>query len=437
MAPLSNVLTVALLVLGGVDAKRKDKISFSQYSENDCNGHPLSGKLNDLQLIGRASECTPVGSQGVRIHKHKKNKYSKWIDDVNTGRDQCGATLFRGYGCARENILDNISLPADFNECNPLPKEAISIQFWCRKNSGYEGIAEAREVEMPVTSYSIAPDGKAHPSVYTTFFNATQYIYNPVEEFTGLDQVTVTVPDVDEVTTTVDAVAQIEQVKVTAPKVNARAEPTHKAALEPRRKKHNVVGVWMKHPWTNADICFKCWTKKEWNYGKFDCRSGHFNKYYIDCGPKPAPVPPTSTVDITRTRTVEFWTTEAAQYSFPLLPTASTVQFSFPHVATASPEKRSPHMAVVLHSPWFPNDKICADAEWENAGKPKAEVRIQDTKAFHKCGRNVMNIDIGIPEQTRTRWDSVTASDTHTTRPAYAQPTTVTTTNTFLIHPPQ
>jgi hypothetical protein len=426
MAPLSNVLAVALLVLGGVDARRKDKVSYSRYIADDCNNHPLSGKMDDLQLIGRASECTQISAQGIRFHKHRKNKYSKWIDDVNIGRDQCGATLYRGYGCDPEDVMGRVSLPAAFNECNRLPGGSGSVQFWCSKNTGYEGIAGAREVELPVTSYSIAPDGNAHPSVYTTLFNATQYTYDTVEDFTALDRVTVTVTDVAEVTNIVHAVAQIEQVTVTTPKVNARAEPTHRAALEPRKKKHNVIGVWMKHPWTSADLCFKCWTKKEWNYGKFDCRSGNFNKYNIDCGPKPASVPATSIVDVTRTKTVEFWSTEAFQFSIVTVPTASA-------------EKRSRHKAVVLHNPWFPGSKVCADAEWENEGKAKAEVRIQHTKGFHECARkNPISIDIGIPVVTQTHEGMVTATINHSIRPLYAQPSTVTTTQILPIYlPPQ
>ncbi|KAF2449006.1 hypothetical protein P171DRAFT_470609 [Karstenula rhodostoma CBS 690.94] len=414
MAPLSNVLTVALLILGGVDAKRKDKVAYSRYIAGDCNGHPLSGDIDALQLRGETSECTHMAGQGVRFHKHKKDKYSKWIDNVNSGRDECGVTLYRASGCISENVVGQVSLPAVFNECNPLHASAGSIQFWCRPNHGYHGIAQVQEIELPVTSYSIDKYGKAHPSVYTTAINVTQKIYNPRDDFTGIDQVTVTVTKVGESPINVNATTHVETTTTVAtPKVAARAEPTPKAALEPRKKQYNVKGVWMKHPWASSDICFKCWTKKEEDFDKFKCRSGNYGKYSVDCGPEPASIVPTSVVDVTHTKTIEFWKT----------------QFSLSPRPTALAERHSPHKAVVLHNPWRPNLKVCADAEWENSGKDDAEVRIQKIKPSYNCaGKNPLYIDIGRPETTRSEYVYVTSSITHTVRPPRLRPTIITTT---------
>ncbi|KAL5416399.1 hypothetical protein PMIN03_002199 [Paraphaeosphaeria minitans] len=420
MAPLSSVLTVALLVLSSVDAKRKDKISYSRYNASDCNGHPLSGDIDDLQLKSGTSGCKHVAGQGVRFHLHKKGKYNKWIEDVNRGLWECGATVYRGVGCLLEDIVDQISLPQAFNDCNPLHADAGSISFWCRPNYGYQVIAQPQEIKFPVTSYSIDKYGKAHPSVYTTVVNATQHLYNPLPDFAGVNPpVTVTATEIPEISTGKSTVTRVD----TATKVKARADPTPKAALEPRRQ-YNVKGVWMRHPWGQSAICFKCWTKKEMDFSKFKCRSGNYDKYAVSCPPIPDPVAPTSTVDVTYTRTIEFWRTEVDNFSFS--PQPSVVA-----------EKRSPHKAVVFHNPYFPELKVCADAEWENSGKPKAEVRLQKIKSFHNCAKkDPMYIDIGIPEQTRTGYTYVTSSITHTTRPVYAGAPTVTTTTGIAPTPP-
>ncbi|KAJ4356463.1 Mitochondrial GTPase 1 [Didymosphaeria variabile] len=416
MAPLSTILVVALLAIGGVDAKQKDKVSYSRYLEGDCHGHPISGDIDDLKLKKyQMSKCEDITGNGVRFHKHGKNKYSKWINDVSDGQIECFATLYHGHGCDRKNAINNASLPGDFTKCNPINAATGSIQFWCRPNRAWYGLALPREVELAVTSYSIAGDGKAYPSVYTTAFNATRHVYHQ-----PVDYVTETVTEIDQVT-------------MAAPKLNARAEPTHKAALEPRKKKHNEKGVWMRHPWTESELCFKCWTKKELDYGKFSCRSGHNDKYAIDCGPKPAPVPPTSTHTITYTRSIEFWPTTTDQFSMTPTTTdqVTTTTTTDQVTVTASPaavnEKRSPHKAVVLHHPWLPGKMVCADAEWENSGKSKAEVRIQKIKVFEKCAKkNAFNIDIGIAEYTQTSIATSTVSITQTTPPAWVTPRTTT-----------
>ncbi|KAL1606478.1 Mitochondrial GTPase 1 [Paraconiothyrium brasiliense] len=407
MAPLAIILTVALLALGGVDAKRKDKVSYSRYLAGDCQGHPLSGDIDDLKLKkGLRSECKNIQGNGVRFHQHGKNKYSKWINDVNVGMKECFATLYQGYDCAPGKDIGTASLPGDFAKCNPIQAGAGSIQFWCRPNLGYHGLEVPREVEMPVTSYSIGADGKAYPSVYTTVFNATHHVYRqPVDYVSEIDQVT-------------------------------KAEPTHKAALEPR-KQHNTKGVWMKHPWTGSELCFKCWTKKELDYGKFDCRSGHGDKYAIDCGPMPAPVSPTTTHTITYTRSLELYPTTTDQFSMTptttdqVTTTITTTTTTDQVTITTSPagvnEKRSPHKAVILHHPWLPGRMVCADAEWENSGKSKAEVRIQEIKVFEKCARkNPYNIDVGIPEYTYTSVATTTTRITQTTRPVWVAPRTTT-----------
>ncbi|KAJ4294187.1 hypothetical protein N0V90_007877 [Kalmusia sp. IMI 367209] len=385
MAPIGTVLAVALLALSGVDAKRRDKVQYSTYSSSDCNGHPLEGKLYDLKLNkhGR-SECTSIDADSFKFHKHPKDKNNHWIDDVNSGKIQCYATLYRGIGCLGSKSLAHISLPEKFNNCTATGNQVAAVQWTCEPDPGWNGVAYQHEIELPVTSYSIGVDGKAYPSVYTTMVNATMHEYPNINVFT---QTTVS--------------TKVEMVTVTTSKLNVRAEPTHKAPLEPRRKKHNLRGVWMKHPWTRSDICYMCYTKKEYDFGKFDCRSGgKNNKYAIDCGPKPEEVPQTSTYLTTSTDLVAFFHTTTDQFSDQPRPTATV-------------EKRSPHTPVVLTHPYVPGEKVCADAEWENSGKSKAEVRIQKVRALRKCNKKQpLNIDIGIPEHTLSKTSTVSATVT-------------------------
>lgn len=380
MAPISTVLAVALLAFGSVDAKRKDKVSYSRYYGTDCNGHPISGDISDLKLEDdRKSHCQQISGSGIRFHKQKKDKHSKWINDVNSGKDTCVATLYSGYGCKPENFAVELSLPADFQKCTSLDSSGISsVQFRCNMNESYASYDVRQELNLPVTSYSIAADGKAHPSVYTTTFNATRHVYPP------------------------------DTFPVDSPALNARAEPTRKASLEPRRKKyHNAKGVWMKHPWTGSDLCYKCYTKHENDFRKFDCRSGHGDKYNIDCGLKPAPVPPTSTHRVTHTTTIEFYRTVADQFYH--LPTP-----------VEPLEKRSRHTPVVLKHPYLPDEEVCADAEFENEGDSYAEIRIQKVKKLEKCsGKNSININIGVPDKVLYSTVTETKTTIHATRPAW------------------
>ena len=268
MAPLSAILAVALLAVSGADAKKKNKVSYSRYLGGDCNGHPMSGTVFDIKLEKDGkSECKAITAGGIRFHKHRKDKYNHWIDDVNTGKWQCGATIYKGYGCTDGDESVTVSLPQELQHCKPVESlDASSVQFWCRPNTGYNGITTHKEVELPVTSYSIGANGKAHLSLYTTTVVAYEHHYP--------EQTNVPAPPIP----------------INSPLFKARDAPTRKASLEPRHKKHNKKGVWMKHPWTGSDICYMCYTEKESDYDKFKCRSDHRGKYFIKCGLKPTPV---------------------------------------------------------------------------------------------------------------------------------------------------
>ncbi|KAI4912031.1 hypothetical protein J4E90_006851 [Alternaria incomplexa] len=178
-----------------------------------------------------------------------------------------------------------------------------------------------------------------------------------------------------------------------------RSDPQPEAhALEPRRRskwKGPRIGVWMKHPWSQAVICYECYAKAHDNLWKFECRSGPNNP--VSCeGPVPDP---NETVTVTHTPDVTV--TQGAAIT-----SMSVVTVTAGHAITtviggnpiqpmqtitlgqkeADLERRSFHRAVRLTHPWYPNTEMCADAEWEERGSKGSEVRIQKPKEdMKKC----------------------------------------------------
>ncbi|KAF2248332.1 hypothetical protein BU26DRAFT_605816 [Trematosphaeria pertusa] len=403
MPRIRMLLAAGLLALTGVDAK--DKIQFSKFLKDTCDDHPL-GNLIDL----KRNECKTFQAGSIRIHPHSKTKYNKWIDSVNMGKDECFVTLYDAPGCHDSDGHEDISVPRSFEGCTATDEVITSVKFWCRPNSEWSGSAYPLTTTISHTSYSLGADGVAHPSVYSTVAVVSRYSYkNP--------------PPV------------------------ARGEPTGHPTLEPRKKKqYNVKGVWMKHPWAGSDICYMCWTKKEYDTGAFLCRSGP--KYPVDCGPKPAQVPFTSSTTITSTSTFEFFHTTDGFYVSPTTVTttlsadpstttdavspvtattttsASTITVTADTATTATDavSKRSPHKPVIVENPYHSGLFVCADAEWEKAGKEKAEVRIQKIKDLDKCRDNPLSINFGRAYATYTAMASTTVTRTVDARPAWALP---------------
>ncbi|KAI4617285.1 hypothetical protein J4E80_005484 [Alternaria sp. BMP 0032] len=178
-----------------------------------------------------------------------------------------------------------------------------------------------------------------------------------------------------------------------------RSDPQPEAhALEPRRRskwKGPRIGVWMKHPWSQAVICYECYAKAHDNLWKFECRSGPNNP--VSCeGPVPDP---NETVTVTHTPDVTV--TQGAAIT-----SVSVVTVTAGHAITtviggnpvqpmqtitlgqkeADLERRSFHRAVRFTHPWYPGTEMCADAEWEERGSKGSEVRIQKPKEdMKKC----------------------------------------------------
>jgi len=178
-----------------------------------------------------------------------------------------------------------------------------------------------------------------------------------------------------------------------------RSDPQPEAhALEPRRRskwKGPRIGVWMKHPWSQAVICYECYAKAHDNLWKFECRSGPNNP--VSCeGPAPDP-----NEIVTVTHTPDVTVTQGAAIT-----SVSVVTVTAGHAITtviggnpiqpmqtitlgqkeADLERRSFHRAVRFTHPWYPNTEMCADAEWEERGSKGSEVRIQKPKEdMKKC----------------------------------------------------
>ena len=381
MAPVGAILALTLLALGGVDAKKKNKIAYSYYAGPDCNGHPIDGDLFDLTFKDKKgpseSECTSLTAGGIRLHKHWKNKYNDWVNKVYNGEWNCGVRLYQDHGCSREHLIADLSVPNDMESCHPLPANKFSsVQFWCGINSGPHGRAVKTQASLPVTTNSTAANRQAHPSMPASALNTTSHSHE-YENY---------VPGNHKVPRDVHHLA-------------ADVESTNKMPPQPRAD-HNVIYTWKKHPWTGSDICFKCWTDHKNINSKFGCHSKPRLHGEVNCGPKPLPVPPTSTHLVTHTTTAEV---------------VFTVTDQFHQKPSPVLENRSWHTPVALQHPYFSDKRICADAEWEERGESEEEVQIKHPKDLNKCRRkNMVNIDIGAPEKivesaiTETVWTTPT-----------------------------
>lgn len=352
MAPIRTIFAFALLAFGIVDAK--DKVAFSQYDNEDCDGHPQDGFTN-LRLRNGQSDCKDVTARGIKFHKSLRNRWNGWIDDASHGTSKCWANLYEDHGCEGESV--SVSLPQQFQQCIPLEELQYSVKFFCREG-GWDAVQ--KEIHLPITSYSIAPDGKAHPSVYTTAINVTVTDYH-----------TKALPT-----------------KKPAFHLDPRGEPIHKPIVKPRAD-YNIRNVWMKHPWTSSDICYHCYTDHEASWDDWRCESSVAGTNRVSCEDKPAPSPETSTHVVTHT-------TDASIYF------TSIDQINEPPMAMM---ERSEHLPIVMKSPWT-EGLVCGQAKWKHMGDDDEKIRIKDDD----CDKAAVNIAIDYPHYvvssatTETRW---------------------------------
>jgi hypothetical protein len=152
---------------------------------------------------------------------------------------------------------------------------------------------------------------------------------------------------------------------VDVPLANARR------GIEPR--KADVIGVWMKHPWSHNPICYECYTKKPSQFSWVKCNAGP--KIGDICGARPVG-PDGSALTTTTTYTTTTTTSTSTTEMFPGTWTVTSTT-TLPATVPLPIEPRSWHRKVSFKLPW--NDiRACADAEWEKRGTPNFEIRLQE-----------------------------------------------------------
>jgi hypothetical protein len=174
------------------------------------------------------------------------------------------------------------------------------------------------------------------------------------------------------------------------------------------RTKTNLKHAWMKHPWSGSVICYECYTKKHNDFGWVKCFAKAHEAH--QCGLHPLGPDGKSTTTITdlassTTTVIDSIVAPGTKYET----TTATVSG-----AQASLQPRSWHRKVSFKSPWQPDQRFCADAEWEKRGKPNTEIRLQKVHLIggkHHCESNT---DIDPPEPV-VETASVTKVQTETT----------------------
>jgi hypothetical protein len=292
MSPARLLLVAGLLAISGADAKHKLRIN--TWDNSQCDGHPSGNK--HLSAL-KEDKCTLLDGNSIMVQMHNK-KYSKWINDIEKG--PCHVTVYSKPGClddAPPTEQKVIPVPADFRKCIDVTAQAASVKFSCKALPEWEHAVFNTTTVVPRTSYSIDYEGYAH--AYTT-----------------------------PATLTTSAVSLGEA------HMAARAEATANATLA-ERGDYNIRTWWAKHPFTESEICYKCWTDHKASWNEFKCYSGRGIGY--SCGPKPplTPVTVKSPVHVTTTVT----TTLEVMYPYKstaYIPSTSTA-WTTTHITTIVP----------------------------------------------------------------------------------------------------
>jgi hypothetical protein len=360
----------ALLALFSVSAQAKSKdqkLRMYIFSSNDCNGPTIGGNLD--AKMGHCFNLVGGGAQSIRPFTKGD---TRWIDDVNNSGNECGMIGYKNYGCNYGDHNGGGSLPSKIEECIPSEdgSQILSVLFTCDQN-----ILRCLDAPVHKTTITVAPLPEAPTTTITL----------PVPEV--VSTITLTLPDIPTTTITLskapapaestvyvypprDSIPDCADDDSDCPELGTPQSDSPDAAataalVERSKWKGPHKGVWMHHPWTRALICYDCYARSDNNLKKFECRSGPKNPIY--CGEKPDPAKPTTTTTIYPTETV----------------TAKGVP-QLVHL-----EKRSWHEDVSFTHPWFPDTRVCADAEWEKRGQRKSEVRLQKPKTGKSCGNDI------------------------------------------------
>lgn len=215
--------------------------------------------------------------------------------------------------------------------------------------------------------------------------------------------------------------------KETVTTITETIPPKPEQTIQPRNVARNEEKhAWMKHPWAESYLCYRCWTRETNDLNHFDCldtadESACGPKHFDEAG-KPSTktiVGPTSTSShvvvngiLTTTSTaISITTTHPPSTTVVTGTTTMTSVTTFVStVSAALEERKSWHRNVILSNPWT-GQKMCADAEWEKRGKPNTEIRVQKARLYDagKCENRAIVIDAPAVI-TKTVFSTATAS---------------------------
>ncbi|KAI4955843.1 hypothetical protein J4E91_000050 [Alternaria rosae] len=461
------VVASAVLALLSPLAQAKDKSEIRTYffTSNDCNG-PTIGGNEDIKV----NQCHEIVS-GANSMRPSTNKHQDWVNQINSGKQYCWVATYKHHGCQGYPTVSE-ELPGAINDCISPDEQFLSMVFGCRDEKP-ENSTTTTVIVVPNTTVTVIPTADTTVTMFvtptpavitvvgtagyiTTWMHAGSSFTNYVSTILTTTPKTVyptptTVTRVSDGTTTVVVGPGAIQTSLETITV-LPSSPTHTVtvyvedshyprerrfdpqpeahALEPRRRskwKGPRIGVWMKHPWSQAVICYECYAKAPDNTWKFECRSGPNNP--ISCkGPIPDPketVTVTHTPDVTVTQGAAITSmsvvTVTAEQASPAPTVITTIIGGNPIQSMqtitlgkkeADVERRSFHRAVRFTHPWYPNTEMCADAEWEERGSKGSEIRIQKPKEdMKKCtpAQQVQYIDAN-PKTTTIELPSSTVS---------------------------
>ncbi|CAO2651557.1 Nn.00g041270.m01.CDS01 [Neocucurbitaria sp. VM-36] len=378
---VSFVLSALLTLLAVVHAKSKgDQIRLYAFTSDYCYGPPAGSNV-DI----KRDECVDIHNGARSVKPMIDPKRSKWLDDVNKGATFCEMITYQTVGCLAGQELNSNPLPEKLHQCvHPgRPGEPISlfsVKFQCGGKPVSSTTPNTSTATLVVTSWAVGADEKPTPYYETN---------------------------------------TVTQTRLANRNVAGQWPESSVDRLEPRDTKRNSKGVWMLHPWARSIICYECYTKKDNDFSKIDCRSGPNNA--VDCGSSPVAI---DGEQITLSHTAITTSTDPNTPTTTLyeLTTSTLDPNDFETVSFQPLEMRSSwHRRVTFDHPFLPGTKVCADAEWEKRGQPKAEVRLQKVGAdLKKCNEaNAQSIDVPSPV-LETVWQSTTvtkfvqATGTHT-----------------------
>jgi hypothetical protein len=352
MRALLPIATAALVLASGVhgatrkaDAQQDAQINLYTFATEKCSGQPFTAPYKMKQ-----GECVDI-TQARSVRPRFDPEHLDWVEETSALRLNCRVQTFSERGCPNGNVTDAYdlsydgSLPDDLEHCLMSNQQQWQESGKVYKNTIYSAKLVCDKVEK------------------------SQLLCSRLYALTtwAID--------------TINGSPTSEVRRVTLTGSLSVSKPT-KAAVEKRfepNKGSSTKDVWMQHPWGHSLLCYLCYTKKEHEYKKVECRAGI--KYATNCGPEPLG-----------------WsdTIEADDIS------SSDSEEDHPRLYIELQQKKSWHTPVKFDHPFLDGKIACADAEWEKRGQVgKDYIKIQKV---HICdGEDPKRQWIGPPETSEPK----------------------------------